>query len=60
MKTTIEVADRQEGRLLKTALEDPEFRAMGKIVGALLPLSQGGRRRTLNFVADTLKEQEEA
>jgi hypothetical protein len=58
MKARIEVADRKEAELIKRALEDKQTRALVKIIGALLPLSQRARLRTLNYVDDILQEKE--
>lgn len=59
MKATIEVKDRKEADLIKTALDDPATRAFVQIVGALLPLSERARTRVLTFVNDRLAEDEE-
>lgn len=59
MKTTIEVQSKQEGELIKTALDDPTTRAFVQIIGALLPFSPKARARILAFVNDNL-EQEQA
>ena len=60
MKTTIEVKDRKEADLIKTALGDPATRAFVQVVGALLPLSPRARQRVMNFVADRLEEEQQA
>lgn len=54
MKTTIEVTDRREADVIKTALDDPITRAFVVIVGTLLPLDERERRRVINFVTDNL------
>lgn len=58
MKTLVEVADRKEAALIRRGLEDPETRALVKVIGALAALpSDRARRRTLAFVADSLDEE---
>jgi hypothetical protein len=59
MKTTIEVKDRKEADLIKTALDDPATRAFVQVVGALLPLSPRAQQRVMNFVSDKLNEERE-
>lgn len=59
MKTTIEVANRREGELIREGLEDPLTRAMVQVMGALRPLSDRARARVLAFVADQLEETRE-
>lgn len=59
MKTTIEVKDRKEADLIKTALDDPATRAFVQVMDALLPLSQRARQRVMNFVTDKLNEEQE-
>jgi hypothetical protein len=59
MKATIEVKDRKEADLIKTALDDPATRAFVQVVGALLPLSPRARQRVMNFVTDKLNEEQE-
>jgi len=57
MKTKIEVKDRKEGELIRQGLEDPETRALVKIMGALQKLpNDWARARTLNFVNDMIDE----
>lgn len=57
MKTTIEVKDRKEAQLIKTALADPATRALVMVMGALLPLrSDRARARVLAYVSDKLNE----
>jgi len=60
MKTTIEVSDRKEADLIKTALDDPTTRAFVQVVGALLPLTARERARVMNFVSDKVDEDREA
>jgi hypothetical protein len=57
MKSTIEVKDRKEADLIKTALDDPTTRAFVQVVGALLPLSPKARQRVMMFVAGELEEE---
>jgi len=59
MKATIEVKDRKEVDLIKTALDDPKTRAFVQVVGALLPLTPRARKRVLEFVADKIAEDAE-
>lgn len=56
MKATIDVKDRAEADRVRTALADPETRALVNVLGALLPLSERERKRALTFVADKLAE----
>lgn len=60
MKTQIEVADRKEAELIKRALADKQTRALVKIIGVLLPLSQRSRERALNYATDLLDERGES
>lgn len=57
MRMAFDVENRKEGELIKRALDDPATRALVKVIGALLPLSSGGRRRVLNYVQDRLDEE---
>lgn len=57
MKTSIEVKTRHEGELIRAGLEDPTVRAFVQVMGALAPLSEGGKRRVLAFVADKFAEE---
>jgi hypothetical protein len=57
MKVSIEVKDRQEAAAVRAAMDDAEVRAFVLIVGTLLPLSEGGRRRVLQFVSDQVAEE---
>jgi len=59
MKTTIEVKDRKEADLIRTALDDPTTRAFVQVVGALLPLTPRERQRVMSFVADKVGEDAE-
>lgn len=52
MKTKIEVEGRKEALLIKRGLLDPQTRALVKVMGALQPLDERGKYRTLHFVAD--------
>jgi len=57
MKTKIEVKDRKEGDLIRVGLEDPETRALVKVMGALHKLpTDRARVRTLRFVSDMIDE----
>lgn len=59
MKSTIEVSDLKEAKLIRAGLSDPATRALVKVMGALRPLESGrAKRRTLQFVADHLDEQQ--
>lgn len=59
MKSYIEVKDRNEATIIRRALTDPVTRATALVVGALLPLSSGERRRTVNYCLDRLKEEDQ-
>ena len=59
MKSFIEVKDRKEAEIIRRALNDPVTRATVLVIGALLPLQSGERRRVMNFCEDKLKEQDE-
>lgn len=52
MKMAIDVKNKGEGDAIKTALDDPTTRAFVLVMGAVLPLSEAGRRRVLAFVYD--------
>jgi len=56
MKVCIPVKTRAEKTAIETAMADPQIRAFVIVVGLLQPLSDGGRRRVLNFIADHLHE----
>jgi len=56
VKIAIEVKDRGEGDAIRLALGDPTTRAFVVVMGVLLPLTSGGRRRVLSFIADQLEE----
>jgi hypothetical protein len=56
MKANIDVEDRKEGELIKAGLDDAPTRAVVKVMGALAPLSDRGKRRVLNFVRDFYEE----
>jgi hypothetical protein len=59
MKATIEVKDKREGELIKTALADPAARAFALTIGALLQLpTKRARMRALDYVRDYFEEQE--
>jgi hypothetical protein len=58
MKTTIEVADRKEGELLRAGLDHAPTRALVRIVGHLLPLNDRQRRQVLGYVADMIENGE--
>lgn len=56
MRTTIEVADREEGALIRTALEDPEVRALVKVIGVLKPMpTKRMQRLTLELAEEHLR-----
>lgn len=58
MKTTIDVADRQEAEQVRRALADPQVRAFVKVMGSLLALpTDRARERVLRFVGDKLAEE---
>lgn len=57
MKATIEVDDREEAELIEAGLSDPTLRATVKVVGALLPFSQGMRAAILHLVKTKLEEE---
>lgn len=59
-KLTLKVKDRAEFEAIQRGLSDPVTLATVKVVGYLMPLSDRSKRRTMNFVADTLAEQAEA
>jgi hypothetical protein len=54
------VKNKHEGELLRAGLADPTVRAFVQVMGALAPLSEGGRRRVLSFVADKMAEEHAA
>ena len=57
MKVAIEVKNREEGNILRTALADPTVRALALVMGTLLSLpSDLARRRVLAMVLDRLDE----
>jgi hypothetical protein len=56
MKANIDVEDRKEGELIKAGLDDAPTRAVVKVMGALAPLSDRGKRRVMNFVRDFYEE----
>jgi hypothetical protein len=61
MKTSIEVADREEAEQVRRALADPQVRAFVKVMGTLLALpTDRARERVLRFVDDTLDEENPA
>lgn len=56
MRTTIEVKDREEARLLRRGLEDPETRAVVLLIGALKPLpTKRMQRLTLELAQEHLR-----
>ena len=58
MKTRIDVRNKQEGRQIRCALDDPQVRAFVLVMGALIPLgSDRARERVLRFVADRAEEE---
>lgn len=59
MKIEIEVKDEAEARALKTALSDPETRALAVTVGLLLPMTPRARKRTMHYVTDAVDEMRE-
>ena len=57
MKTTIEVADREEAKQIKVGLSDPAIRAFVRVMGTISTLkSQRTKERVLTFVKDHLEE----
>lgn len=52
MKATIDVENRAEGDRIRTALTDPQTRALVNVVGALLPLRESARARVLRWALD--------
>jgi hypothetical protein len=61
MKTTIDVASRQEAAQIRRGLADPEVRAFVQVMGELLALpSDRARARVLRFVDDHLDEEDPA
>jgi hypothetical protein len=59
MKVSIEVKNRDEGNLLKAALDDPVVRALALVMGALSTLpTDRAKRRALAYVQDRLQEDE--
>lgn len=60
MRTTFEVVDEEEAQLIRAGLEDPETRALVKVIGVVgrLP-SLRARARVLWCVRDYLDEQRE-
>jgi hypothetical protein len=56
MMTRIPVKDRKEARLIQRGLEDPETRALVLIMGALGPLTERSKKRTLSSVLDAVDE----
>lgn len=59
MRTTIEVADSEEAKLIRQGLADPTVRALVKVMGALSRLSSDtARQRALTYAYDLLNEQE--
>jgi hypothetical protein len=52
MKTTIEVKDRREGELIRSALDNPEARALIIILGALQPLDVSVQARIMDYVGN--------
>jgi len=57
MKTSIEVATKQEGEQIRTALSDPHVRAFVLVMGALQPLpSDRARARVLTWASDYADE----
>ncbi len=57
MKAKIEVADRKEAQQIRRGLADPEVRALVKIMGVMLPLPDGAKRRSLRWARDWVNEQ---
>jgi len=58
MKMAIDVSDRKEGELIREGLNDPEIRALVKIVGAMAGLSKRQKARALAYVKDHFDEME--
>jgi hypothetical protein len=57
MKTHIEVADRKEGELIRRGLNDPQTRALVKVMGALSTLpTRRTQLRVMRFVDDYFAE----
>lgn len=52
MRVTIDVQNRAEADAVKVAMEDDEIRAFVIGAGALLQLSDQGRRRVIAFLRD--------
>lgn len=52
MKAKIEVEDRKEAELIRRGLQHAETRALVKVMGAMLPLDDRERRRTMNYIMD--------
>jgi len=52
MKASIDVKTRAEKEAIERALADPQMLAFVTIVGILQPLTDGGRRRVLAFIAE--------
>lgn len=50
MRLTIQVANQEEGRLIKAGLGDPEVYALVKMVGTLAPLTDAQRRGAMSFL----------
>lgn len=59
MKASIEVKDRQEAERIRTALADDATRAFVNVMGVLLPLSERGRQRVMNYVNDFYSERKD-
>jgi hypothetical protein len=58
VKTTIPVANRKEGDLLRAGLDDPAVRAFVQVMAVLNSLpSDRARQRVLTFVVDKLEEE---
>ena len=51
---------RNDWQAITRALERPDVRAFAIIVGTLDPLSERARARVISFVADSLRERDEA
>ena len=59
MKTTIEVRNRKEGKLIRAGLKDPETRALVKIMGALDPIeTKEMKRATLDFATKMMRDRD--
>ena len=52
MKVAIEVENREQAEAVRVAWQDPQVRAFVITIGILAPLSNGAKRRILNYVAD--------